>query len=89
MAEVERLLSVEENDDVAKTMVGDMMEDLADENLTDATDVFSDDDVNEVEQGEANQSSGAANPPPPPPHRGVAEPTRENRRGVRHVRRVL
>ena len=48
-----------------------MVEDLYDENLV-QLDLVSDDDVDEAEQGEAGQSSGAA-APPPPAYSGVAE----------------
>ena len=71
MDAVERWLSVEENEEVAKGIVADMVEDLCDENLV-QLDLVSDDDVDEAEQGEAGQSSGAA-APPPPAYSGVAE----------------
>ena len=64
MDAVERWLSVEENEEVAKGIVADMVEDLCDENLV-QLDLVSDDDVDEAEQGEAGQSSGAAAPPSP------------------------
>ena len=71
MDAVERWLSVEENEEIAKGIVADMVEDLCDENLV-QLDLASDDDVDEAKQGEAGQSSGAA-APPPPAHSGVAE----------------
>ena len=71
MDAMERWLSVEENEELAKGIAADMVEDLCDENLV-QLDLISDDDVDETEQGEAGQSSGAA-APPPPPYGGVAE----------------
>lgn len=55
----------------SEAIVADMGEDLCDENLV-QMDLVSDDDVDETEQGEAGQSSGAA-APLPPPYSGVAE----------------
>ena len=71
MDAVERWLSVEGNEEVAKGIVADTVEDLCDENLV-QLDLVSDDDVDEAEQGKAGQSSGAA-APPPPAYSGVAE----------------
>ena len=57
MEAVETWLSVEENEEVANAIVGNMVEDLCNDH---------------VAQGGAGQSSGAA-APPPPPYGGVAE----------------
>ena len=65
MEAVETWLSVEENEEVASAIVGDMVEDLCIENVL-QMDASSDDEVDHVAQGGAGQSSGAAAPPPPP-----------------------
>ena len=51
MDAVERWLSVEENEEVAKGTLANMVEDLRDENLV-HLDLVSDDDVDEAEQGD-------------------------------------
>ena len=50
---------------VASAIVGDMVEDLCNENVL-QMDASSDDEVDHVSQGGAGQYSGAAAPPPPP-----------------------
>jgi ribosomal protein L12E/L44/L45/RPP1/RPP2 len=69
MEAVDKWLSVEEDEEVSEAIVADMIEDLTNEYLVEMN---SDDDIDEIEQGEAGQSSAAA-PPPPPPYAQVAE----------------
>ena len=71
MEAVETWLSVEENEEVASAIVGDMVENLCNENVL-QMDASSDDEVDHVAQGGSGQSLGAA-APPPPPYGGVAE----------------
>ena len=71
MEEVETWLSVEENEEVASAIVGDMVEDLCNESVL-QMDASSDDEVDHVAYGGAGQSSGVA-APPRPPYGGVAQ----------------